>query len=225
MSIKTRKIGLIIFDCDGVLVDSERITNEVFCEMLNELGASVDIHYMFDHFVGNSMSQCLEKIEALLGRPPSDNFVNEYKERTQIALSEKLQPVPGIKSVLERLSIPFCIASSGDHEKIKYTLSHTGLYEKFIGHIFSVTDIERSKPYPDVYLFAAKQMGYAPEECLVVEDTPLGVQAGVAAGMTVFGFSKDMAENKLLEAGAHHTFHTMNDFISEMCDFFEEKVS
>ena len=114
--------------------------------------------------------------------------------------------MPGIEYALDQLRVPFCVASSGDHEKMNTTLGLTGLLPRFAGHIFSVTQVARGKPAPDVYLFAAKQMGVEPVACVVVEDTPPGVQAGVAAGMTVFGYCAHTPEHKLKAAGAHLTF-------------------
>jgi HAD superfamily hydrolase (TIGR01509 family) len=114
--------------------------------------------------------------------------------------------MPGIEDALDRLGVPFCVASSGDHEKMNITLGITGLLPRFAGRIFSVTQVARGKPAPDVYLFAARQLGAEPSACLVVEDTPPGVQAGVAAGMTVFGYCAHTPEQKLKAAGAHRTF-------------------
>lgn len=201
---------LIIFDCDGVLVDSERITNTVFAAMLNELGLAVTLEDMFDRFVGHSMKQCLEIMAKMLGEPPPITFVEQYQYRTKIALQTQLQPVRGIKEAIAQLNLPYCVASSGDHEKMRTTLGITELLPYFEGKLFSVTEVERGKPYPDVYLYAAEKMTTEPSRCVVIEDTPLGVQGGAAAGMTVFGYAELMAEERLQQAGAHLTFDDMS---------------
>jgi len=200
----------VIFDCDGVLVDSELITNRVFVGMLNELGLKLSLDDMFEQFVGRSMPQCLALMAQLLGREVPEEFVAEYQVRIAAALKNELKAVPGIESVLESIKLPYCVASSGTHEKMQMTLGLTGLLPKFQGKMFSVTEVAHPKPDPDVFLHAAKQMGVA-SSCAVIEDTPTGVRAGVAAGMTVFGFCAHTPKRRLLEAGAHHTFEHMRD--------------
>ena len=193
---------LVIFDCDGVLVDSERITNIVFAEMLNELGMDVTLEDMFADFVGNSMAVCLGIIEARLGRPVPRDFVAEYKQRTRAAWSVQLKPVAGIEDVLEEIDIPYCVASSGEHEKMRLTLGITGLLDKFEGRLFSVTEVKRGKPHADVFLHAAERMGASPARAAVVEDTEIGIRAGVAAGMAVFGYAELSDPKRLADAGA-----------------------
>lgn len=205
------RFQLVIFDCDGVLVDSELITNRVFVGMLNELGLKLSLDDMFERFVGRSMPQCLALIAQLLGREVPDEFVSAYRVRIAAALKSELKAVPGIESVLESLTLPYCVASSGTHDKMQMTLGLTGLLPKFQGKMFSVTEVAHPKPFPDVFLHAAKQMGVAASSCAVIEDTPTGVQAGVAAGMTVFGFCAHTPQHRLLEAGAHHTFEHMRE--------------
>jgi HAD superfamily hydrolase (TIGR01509 family) len=209
--VKKKSFELLIFDCDGVLVDSELITNRVFAAMLNELGIPVSIKDMFERFVGRSMPQCLEIIVGLLGRPVPDGFVDEYYSRSRAALIRELKPVPGIESVLATVGLPFCVASSGTHEKMQTTLGVTGLLPQFLGKMYSVTEVARSKPFPDVFLHAAGRQGFAPSACAVIEDTPTGVRAGIAAGMTVFGYCALTPRQRLIDAGAHHTFERMRD--------------
>jgi HAD superfamily hydrolase (TIGR01509 family) len=204
---------LVIFDCDGVLVDSERIANQVFCEMLNDLGLPLSLHDMFERFVGLSMPQCVEVITELCGKPPPSEFVDELRLRTASALKEQLKPIPGVEATLAALDVPCCVASSGDHEKIRLTLGATGLLSRFEGKIFSVVDVGKPKPEPDVFLFAARQLSVAPCVCAVVEDTPTGVRAAVAAGMQVFGFAANTPAHKLIEAGAHRIFSEMTHLL------------
>lgn len=206
------EIRLVIFDCDGVLVDSELITNRVFAEMLNELGMPVTLEDMFEQFVGRSMAQCCELISGILKRPVPDHFIEEYRVRTTQALESELKSVPGIEDALdaiEAMGVPYCVASSGTHEKMRSTLTITGLLPRFEGKLFSVTEVAHGKPAPDVFLYAASRCGVAPSACCVVEDTPTGVAAGVAAGMTVYGYCALTPERRLVEAGAHRTFADM----------------
>ena len=205
------RFGLVIFDCDGVLVDSELITNRVFAGMLNELGIAVTLDVMFERFVGRSMPQCLELITEMLGHPVPQHFVEEYQARSTTALKSELKAVPDIETVLTAMRVPYCVASSGTHEKMQTTLGLTGLLPQFRGKMYSVTEVARSKPFPDVFLYAARQQGIAPADCAVIEDTPTGVRAGVAAGMTVFGYCALTPKQRLIEAGAHHTFERMRE--------------
>jgi HAD superfamily hydrolase (TIGR01509 family) len=199
----------IIFDCDGVLVDSERISARVFAQMLGELGLHLRPEDMFEHFVGLSMSQCLTRIGDMLGRDPPPGLVADYDRRTRAALEREVEPVPGIVEALERIALPTCVASNGEHAKMRITLGAAGLWPQFAGRVFSANDVERPKPAPDVYLHAAERSGVDPTHCLVVEDTPTGVAAGCAAGMTVFGFAALMPARRLREAGAHAIFDDM----------------
>jgi HAD superfamily hydrolase (TIGR01509 family) len=218
--VNKKTFDLVIFDCDGVLVDSELITNRIFARMLNEMGIPVSLEDMFEQFVGRSMPQCLEMTAGLLGRPVPDGFEREYHARAAAALKLELKAVPGIEQVLATMDIPYCVASSGTHEKMNTTLGVTGLLPKFRGKMYSVTEVAQSKPAPDVFLYAAKQSGVDASACAVIEDTPTGVRAGVAAGMTVFGYCALTPRQRLIAAGAHYTFEHMRelpDLISR-CD-------
>lgn len=203
--------ALVIFDCDGVLVDSERISNRVFAAMLAELGLELDLEDMFEQFVGLTMTQCLARIGEMLGHPPPPGFVADYDARTRAALAREVQPVPGIDAALARIALPCCVASNGEHAKMRTTLGATGLWPRFAGRAYSASDVARPKPAPDVYLLAAESSGAAPADCLVVEDTPTGVAAARAAGMTVFGFAALMPARRLREAGAHAVFGDMRE--------------
>jgi HAD superfamily hydrolase (TIGR01509 family) len=211
VQVNRSSFDLVIFDCDGVLVDSEPITNRIFAGMLNELGLPISLDEAFEQFVGRSTPQCLEMVESLLGRPVPDEFVQTYQTRIAAALRLELKAVPDIEVALATVGIPYCVASSGTHEKMNLTLGVTGLLPSFQGKMYSVTEVARSKPFPDVYLHAASQFGVAASACAVVEDTPTGVRAGVAAGMTVFGYCAHTPKHRLIEAGAHHTFERMRD--------------
>lgn len=202
-------IQLVIFDCDGVLVDSEAITHRVSCAMLNDIGVTLSLEDMFERFVGRSMAQCLETITELRGGPPPESFVPELRRRVIAALEAEVQPIPGIHEALAAMELPCCVATSGDPEKIRIVLQRTNLWERFAGRIFNVAEVPRPKPAPDVYLLAAKTHGVAPENCAVIEDSPTGVRAGVAAGMRVFGFAAHTPAEHLREAGAGVIFDDM----------------
>ncbi len=203
--------NLVIFDCDGVLVDSEPISNRVFRDMLDEIGVPLTLDYMYEHFVGLSMSMCMDHVAQLRGQPVPDDFLVRVQQRTEEELRANVQPMPGIHEVLDALRLPYCVASSGAHSKIRTSLGATGLLDRFEGRVFSAQDVARSKPAPDLFLHAAATLGYPPEGCLVIEDTPTGVRAGVAAGMRVFGFNAITPRKRLVDAGAHATFEAMGE--------------
>ena len=207
------KFDLIIFDCDGVLVDSERLANQVFAQVLKETcGLDFTLEQMFDTFVGHSQAQCLEKIESMLGHPPPATLAERYQRDIDQALASAVVAVPGIEQTLQQISLPYCVASSGSYAKMDVTLGRTGLKQYFEPNIYSTSEVERGKPHPDIYLHAARQQGVSdPARCLVIEDSPLGVTGGVAAGMTVFGYAELMPSHKLEAAGAHQTFSNMAD--------------
>ena len=187
MSAKNmRAFELVIFDCDGVLVDSERITNRIFAQMLNELGLAVTLDDMFERFVGHSMAHCLDIITELLGRMPPAGFADEYRIRTRAAIDSELRAVPGIVEAIDKIHLPYCVASSGDFDKMRTTLGITGLLPRFEGRLFSVTEVARGKPAPDIFLHAASKFGIEPGVCAVVEDSPTGV-AVVCDGPKLLG--------------------------------------
>jgi HAD superfamily hydrolase (TIGR01509 family) len=193
---------LVIFDCDGVLVDSEPVGNRVLAALLSEIGLPTSTEEAVRDYMGRSVESCLEIIEAKLGRPVPLEFTETLTRRTFAALREELQAVPGIESALDRIALPICVASSGPHDKMRLTLGLTGLLPRFEGRLFSATDVGRGKPSPDLFLHAAASLDVAAEHCAVVEDSVLGVRAGRAAGMTVFGFAARSDPRALAAAGA-----------------------
>ena len=180
---------LVILDCDGVLVDSEPISNRILAERLTAIGLPTTTEESIREYMGRSWATCAALIEQRLGRPLPDGFADGYHEELYAALRRELRPVPGIVPALDAISAPTCVASSGAHEKIRTSLDTTGLLARFEGRIFSATEVEHGKPAPDLFLHAAAAMGHAPADCVVVEDAPAGVAAGRAAGMTVLGYS------------------------------------
>ena len=201
---------LLILDCDGVLVDSETIAHGIIVEMLGEAGVTMQMDAAFARFLGQSTAQCIGIVTQLLGKEVSAGFMNEYRRRARLAFQSRLRAVPGIEAALDRIHLPYCVASSGEPEKMRITLGITGLWPRFEGRLTSVTEVANPKPAPDVYLLAASKFGVAPSNCVVVEDSPTGVAAAVAAGMTVFGYSALTPANRLLGAGAHRVFDTMS---------------
>jgi HAD superfamily hydrolase (TIGR01509 family) len=180
---------LVILDCDGVLVDSEPISNRILAERLTAIGLPTSTEESIRDYMGRSWASCAALIEQRLGRPLPDGFADGYHAELFAELRRELRPVPGIEAALDAIAAPTCVASSGAHEKIRTSLATTGLLERFEGRIFSAVDVEHGKPAPDLFLHAAAAMGSAPEDCVVVEDAPAGVAAGRAAGMTVLGYA------------------------------------
>ncbi|PZO35516.1 MAG: HAD family hydrolase [Pseudanabaena frigida] len=212
------KLELVIFDCDGVLVDSEIIVNRVFAETLTEAGFAITYEEASQKFVGLSFATCLEKIEQIFGRTVPPEWLKLCKEREIAALRQELQATAGIDDVLKELSLPKCVASNSSPRHIHLVLGLTGLLDRFNGKLYSCHHVDRPKPFPDVYLHAASQMGYAPENCVVIEDSVTGVKAGHAAGMRVLGYAPSdrhfSHHEALIEAGAKLVFEDMRELPS-----------
>lgn len=206
-----KRFDLIIFDCDGVVVDSERIVHEVFGEFLRELGVDLPPAQVYEQFLGRTLADCMKIVAELTGRPVPSGALDAYRHRRDQVLRERVQPVEGIREVLERLDVPYCIASSGDHAKMRATLGATNLLPLFGGKLFSATEVKRGKPAPDVFLYAAARMRAAPARTAVVEDSVNGIAAARAAGMTAFGFAGLTPVERLAEAGAEVTFTQMRE--------------
>ncbi|MBN1987476.1 MAG: HAD family hydrolase [Prolixibacteraceae bacterium] len=193
----------ILFDCDGVLVDSESISGFVFKEMAEELGFLMDRDFAIEKFAGVSMKENLRFIEQNIeGDLPAD-FESEFRRRTYEAFQTQLKPVSGVRSLIKKIKVPIGVASSGPQKKIRLTLTVTGLIDKFEGNIFSCYDIGSWKPEPGIYLYAAGQMGFQPAECVVIEDSRAGVQAAIAGGFKVFARVSDKKkQDEFVQLGA-----------------------
>ena len=202
------KYKCVIFDCDGVLVDSEPIGNEVMVDMANELGADINLDYAYNHFKGNSLINCLSQIADLIEAKIPSNFETEYRKRSFEKFKKEIQPVEGIIEVVENLKIPFCVASSGPENKIRLNLELTGLLPYFESKIFSCYTIQKWKPNPAVFLWAAKTMSFQPSECLVIEDSLIGINAALEGGFDVFGYTAHDYQDELPEK-ATKTFSDM----------------
>jgi HAD superfamily hydrolase (TIGR01509 family) len=182
-----------------VLVDSERANVEVEAELLTELGWPLTPEQVAELFLGRTDAYMREAIEERLSDLPPD-WERLFDERYAEAHAG-VKPVDGIVEALDQISVPMCVASSGTHVKMRRSLGVTGLYERFKGRLFSATEVEHGKPAPDLFLYAAEQMGVAPARCAVVEDSPFGVKAGRAAGMTTFAYAGGvMSADRLQEA-------------------------
>jgi HAD superfamily hydrolase (TIGR01509 family) len=183
-----RRSELVIFDCDGVLVDSEPIAMRVLLEVLAEEGLPLAPATGYDRFLGRSLGDIRGMLAADFGIALDDAALERMRRRLYAAFRAELQPTPHVAATLAALPSAFCVASSSQPERIRLSLEVTGLLPFFAGHIFSASMVARGKPAPDLFLHAARSMGFAPEDCLVVEDSPAGVRAARAGGMRVAGY-------------------------------------
>jgi HAD superfamily hydrolase (TIGR01509 family) len=172
-----------------VLVDSEPISNRVLAELLTGVGLPMTAEESVEAFMGRSWKTVAAYAESGLARPLPEGFRRRYLDAMFAAFETELAAVPGVEEALARIDLPSCVASSGSHEKMQWTLGHTGLLERFRGRIFSATEVEHGKPAPDLFLHAAAAMGWEPADCAVVEDSPAGVEAALAAGMVALGYA------------------------------------
>jgi HAD superfamily hydrolase (TIGR01509 family) len=183
---------LIIFDCDGVLVDSELIASRELAAYLSDLGRPTTAQECRETFTGLSIKSVGEKVRTVWGLDLPDDFVAALRARDRIAFDRDLQAIPHIAATLDQidqLGISSCVASSGTPEKIRHSLELTKLLKHFNGKIFSASQVAHGKPAPDLFLLAASTLHWPAEECLVIEDSPAGVAGAKAAGMRVFGFT------------------------------------
>jgi HAD superfamily hydrolase (TIGR01509 family) len=208
---------LIIFDCDGVLVDSEVLSCRCLSGVLAGYGIDLGLDQALDLFLGRSMTAAVEHYEAL-GRSIPEQFSTELTAGVRAAFTSALCPIEGVSSVLESLRIPYCVASSSDVDRVSLSLSLTGLAPHFDNRVYTSQMVERGKPAPDLFLYAADRMQADPRRTLVIEDSISGVEAAKAAGMTVWGFvggshyqSRD-GKAILRAAGADRVFGRMADF-------------
>jgi HAD superfamily hydrolase (TIGR01509 family) len=214
---------LIIFDCDGVLVDSEVISCRAHADTLTRYGYSITADQVLERFLGRSMRQANLEIEAELGRSLPENFPSEVYAEIFRLFAVSLEATPYIVETLDTIAQPVCVASSGPPEKISASLNRVGLYDRFAPHIFSAVQVKHGKPAPDLFLFAAEQMAMSPKQCLVIEDSAAGIAAARAAGMTVLGFHggshcRPGYADTLRAAGAAATFDDMRELARLIAD-------
>lgn len=203
------KFKCIIFDCDGVLVDSEATSIGVIVDLAKEIGQVMNLDAAIAEFSGQSLKYCFDYIENASGQKFPTNIANIYRTRSYKAFEESLKPIAGIHQVLERLTLPRCVASNAPLDKIELNLGLLKLTHFFKDNIFSAYDIQKWKPEPDLFLYAAKKMGFEPKDCLVVEDSLAGVLAAKAGGFEVMGYASARTAAQLEQAGAT-VFYDMN---------------
>ena len=204
--------ALVIFDCDGVLVDSERLTVAVEARVLTELGWPLTAEQVVARWMGRTSAFQLGEVEARLGTAAMLEYDARSSAEVHDAFERELRAVEGIEHLLEHLDsvgVPTCVASSGTHARMRRTLGLTGLHDHFHGRIFSATEVSHGKPAPDLFLHAAARMGVDPRGCVVVEDSVYGVRAGVAAGMTVYGYAGGLTPAEELAADGALLFDDM----------------
>ncbi|WP_407528823.1 HAD family hydrolase [Methylobacterium oryzisoli] len=219
---------LVIFDCDGVLIDSEPISLARLTDNLVRIGVPIDLDTVARRFTGTSMTSIMAHITADYGVTAPDGFVDAVRADTLRAFEAELTAIAGVADVLEALPDRRCVASSSDPARLAHALTLTGLLPLFHGHVFSASMVARGKPAPDLFLHAAERMGAAPERCLVIEDSVPGVTAARAAGMRVFGFAggghwrHDPAADDLVAAGAALVFADFHRLPGLIADHAEE---
>lgn len=203
---------LVVFDCDGVLVDTEPVANRLVAEALTEAGLPTAPGEALEAFLGGKLAQIAAEAEARLGRALPEGWVARVYERQFEVFRRGLDPIPGVVAALDEIEaagVPVCVGSNGPPEKMEVTLGASGLLERFAGRVFSADHVGAPKPAPDLYLHCAARMGADPARCVVVEDSPRGAAAGVAAGMMVFGYAAAAGREKLRAAGCKAVFDDM----------------
>ena len=212
----THSPALVIFDCDGVLVDSERLTVAVEARVLTELGWPHTPEQVVARWMGRTSAFQLGEVEERLGTAAMVEYDARSTAEVHDTFVRELRAVDGVEALLDHLDsvgVPTCVASSGTHDRMRRTLGLTGLHKRFTGRIFSATEVSHGKPEPDLFLHASEQMGVDPAGCVVIEDSVYGVRAGVAAGMTVYGFAGGLTPAEELAADGAVVFDAMADLV------------
>lgn len=202
---------LVIFDCDGVLVDSERLSNQIFIDMLSDMGVNITLQEVMENYVGIPLLDGLRTLAKKHKFIPPEDFIDKFNSKCLIVFENELQAIPGIMYIIAQIQTPFCVASNSRPEKVRAMLKITRLFDSFEGKIFTASQVKKPKPAPDVYIYASEAFNINPSDCLVIEDTPTGVSAAKAAGMTVYGYSAHSSAKRLLDAGADTVFDNMKD--------------
>jgi len=211
--------GLIIFDCDGVLVDSEVISIAVDEIVLADLGWRIEADEIIARFVGRSHDHFLTVVEEHIGYKLPDDWEDSYQRLYREAMLRDLRPVAGIIDALDVIRIPSCVASNGSHEKMQFTLGLTGLLTRFEGRIFSASEVALGKPAPDLFIHASSTLGYGPSDCVVVEDSVAGVQAALAADMNVIAYAGGVTSRSQLEVFDVSVIDHMSELPQSLAEF------
>lgn len=191
----------VIFDCDGVLVDTELVSNTVLAGLLSDAGLPTTLELCLRDYRGRSLASVMELAERRHGAPLPPDIPQRYYSEVEARFKVSLEPIGGVVAALEEIDLPMCVASSGPHHKMAVTLRAAGLWDRFAGAIFSATEVPHGKPAPDLFLHAAQMMGFDPASTAVVEDSVPGVQAARAAGMRALAFAGDTDAHVLAAAG------------------------
>ena len=214
-----RKISLVIFDCDGVLVDSEYLSAQVLVETFAEIGVSIDLPFVYTHFLGHSFSSVAAKFAKLHGTGVRESFESDYRASLLRRFSSELKPMPGVIAVLDRLAVPYCVATGSSPLRVTRSLEVTGLSSRVKDRVFTTTMVSCGKPAPDIFLHVAQKMGVSASQCLVIEDSASGFEAAKAAGMVVWQFTGGCH----FQHGYNHqgTEHLVERIFDRMDGFFD----
>ena len=200
----------VLFDCDGVIVDTESLSSSILKHQLSEVGLDVDDHTMHTRFAGFTTAQNIKLAEEMLGHPVPNDFLDNYRTAFNNSIRAHLEPITGVRELLAKIQKPIAMATNAKRQEMNLKLELIGLTDTFATR-FSVDDVAEGKPAPDLYLKAAQALKVAPRHCIVIEDSVAGIRAGVAAGATVLAFSAVINREAQLEAGASATFHSMKE--------------
>jgi len=200
----------VIFDCDGVIVDTETISNTIYISMLGKLGLEVDEQILLDKFTGFSNQETLQNAANLLGKPLPEDFDSEYRQRFQDIIVTQLEPIKGVQQLLKKIPCPIAMATNARRKEMDLKLEKIKLTDTFKTR-FCIEDVKNGKPAPDLYLKAAKALGVKPKNCIVIEDSVTGISAGCAAGMTVFAYNEVIDAETQKAAGATESFSSMEE--------------
>lgn len=215
-----RKISLVIFDCDGVLVDSEYLSASVLIDVFSTIGIEIDLPFVYANFVGHSFATVAASYARLHGCNVSETFEQDYRNKLLESFVGRLQPMTGVIQVLNQLAVPYCLASGSSPTRVTASLLIAGLQERFANRIFTTSMVRNGKPSPDIFLLAAKSFGVLPQNCLVIEDSTTGIAAAKAAGMQVWHFTGGIHFNHGYEKVAQP--HLVDRQFDRMGDFYTE---
>ncbi len=185
----TKRIDLVIFDCDGVLIDSEGLSAEVLMGALADLGVAVDFDYFCVNFLGRSFPTVARDIQTTFDLILPDDFEQRYRRDLFARFTEELAPTRGVEEILKGLTVPYCIATSSSPARVSNSLNITNLARRFGDHVFTASEVQRGKPAPDLFLYTAARMGFDPANCLVIEDSLPGIEAALAANMQILRYT------------------------------------